>query len=170
MRPLTAVSLALLPLLGCRDVTRFSTEPGEAYCGQIVQGAFVRAGFDGTVRMRLTFDAAQIAGKPGAISTDDGMFKNAPLRSIPELASDPLWTLNFGEGREKNVMYVVSPSDPGAGPSVTAILSFLHDGDAEVRLIRGAPNPDEPTPPAADGTVLFGVFAPLHRRQDSCGF
>jgi hypothetical protein len=162
--------LWLLALASCKDVTRFSTEPGEAYCGPIVGGAFVRSGFDPSIKLGLTFDAEHIADRPGSISTSDGMFKGAPLRAIPELSSDPLWTLDFGEGREKNVMYMVDPTDAAAGPSVTAIVSFLHDGDAEVRLLRGAPNLDGSPTPAANGKVLFGVFTPLHRKKEPCGF
>src|SRR5215213_7411208 len=101
-----AAPLALSFLAACKDVTRFSTEPGEAYCGQIVKGQFVRTGFAPSVRMRMTFDANRIDTQPGYISTDDHLFDHAPLRPMPELSSDPLWTLEFGEGREKNLVYV----------------------------------------------------------------
>src|SRR4051794_883849 len=159
--------LVFLSLPSCKDVTRFSTDPGEAYCGQIVKGQFVRSGFAPSVRLRLTFDANRIDDGPGFVSTDDGMFEHSPLRPIPELTNDPLWTLNFGEGREKNLMYVLSPTLATGGPSLTAVLSFLHDGDAEVRLMRGAPSLDGSPPSSSDGKALFGVFAPLHRGPES---
>jgi hypothetical protein len=162
--------LTVSSLLGCRDVTRFSTEPDEAYCGQIVKGSFVRTGFAPSVQLRMTFDADHLTDRPGFLSTDDHMLDGAPLRPIPQLANDPLWTLNFGEGREKNLMYVIDPNDPLQGPSITAVLSFLHGGDAEVRLFRGAPSVDGGEPPTGDGKELFGVFAPLHREHNQCGF
>src|SRR3954468_7396371 len=116
-------TLVLLSLASCKDVTRFSTEQGEAYCGQIVKGQFVRNGFAPSVRLRLTFDANRIDEGPGLVSTNDGTFDHTPLRPIPELSNDPLWTLNFGEGRDKNLMYVLSPTLTADGPSVTAVLS-----------------------------------------------
>jgi hypothetical protein len=165
-----APPLTVLSLLGCRDVTRFSTAKGEAYCGQIVKGSFVRTGFAPSAQIRMTFDADHLTDGPGQLSTDDHMLDGAQLRPIPQLANDPLWTLNFGEGREKNLIYAVDPNDPVNGPSITAFLSFLHDGDAEVRLVRGAPSVDGGELPAIDGKVLFGVFAPLHREHNQCGF
>ena len=47
-----------------------------------------------------------------------------------------------------------------------AFVSLMHSGDAEVRLIRGAPTPGgSPDAGSVDGDPLFGVFAPLHRRD-----
>jgi hypothetical protein len=43
----------------------------------------------------------------------------------------------------------------------------MHGGDAEVRLVRGAPS----TPATlADGVPLFGVFAPMARQAGQCSF
>jgi hypothetical protein len=79
--------------------------------------------------------------------------------------NDPLSTLNFGEGRDKNLLFAVDPVDPAAGPTLFAVVSLMHGGDAEVRLLRGAP-------PAAGAPVgaspLFGVFAPMTRQPDPC--
>lgn len=164
-------SLGLLAALpACNDVTRFSTQVGEAYCGSIVAGPFVRAGFGPGVRMRMRFDADQLESRPGTISTDDGLLTDAPLRPIPELFHDPLSTLGFGEGRERNLVYVVTPTSPQAGPSLMAVVSLLHDGNAEVRLLRGAPPlPGTTAVSDADGKQLFGVFS-LSREEGTCGF
>lgn len=157
--------LFLCPLgLGCKDVSRFSTIAGESYCGQIVGAAFVRRGFDDKVRLSMKLDADHLADAPGTLSTDDQLLTNTPMRPIPELFHDPFSTLNFGEGRDKNLVFAVDPTDATKGPSVTVVVSLMHAGDAEVRLMRGAPNNDatSPSPP------LFGVFAPLARKPDPC--
>lgn len=168
----TAVALSLL-LMGCKDVSRFSTDPGESYCGKIVAASFVRRGLGFTRCMRMTLDAEQVTFMPGALWTDDGMLAGAPLRPIPELSHDPLLTLEFGEGREKNLLFAVDPVDPAYGPSIMAVVSLLHSGDAEVRLIRGAGGGVR-TPALPDGggpldyPPIFGVFSPLHRQKGTC--
>lgn len=164
-------SLGLLAALpACNDVTRFSTKPGESYCGNIVAGPFVRAGFGPGVRMRLRFDADRLESQPGTISTSDELFTDAPLRPIPQLFHDPLSTLSFGEGRERNLVYVVTPTNPKAGPSLFAVVSLLHDGKVEVRLLRGAPPaPGTTAVSEAEGKQLFGVFS-LDREDSTCGF
>src|SRR5262249_1756351 len=98
---LLAQALALTGVLGCKDISRYSTAEGEAYCGQIVQGEIVRRGFSPTLRLKMTFDANNIGGSPGLLTTDDKMLDHVPLRPLPELSHDPLFTLDFGEGREK---------------------------------------------------------------------
>jgi hypothetical protein len=155
---------------GCRDVSRFSTEPGESYCGQIVGASFVLRGFADKLRMRMTFDADHLADTPGALSTDDELLTNAPMRPIPELMNDPLSTFNFGEGRDKNLLFAIDPTDPSRGPTIMVIVSLMHDGDAEVRLVRGAPSADASSAGPADGAPLFGVFAPMIRQQGQCSF
>jgi hypothetical protein len=158
---------------GCRDVSHFSTGPGEAYCGSVVQGEFVRQGFSKSARLRMTFNA-DLVGQydlPGQIATDDGLFNDVWMRPIPQLAHDPLSTLNFGDAREDNLIFAVDPSDPARGPTILAVLSLLRNGDAEVRLIRGAPPLRLATTSAADGSPIFGVFSPLHKQPAAtCGF
>jgi hypothetical protein len=165
-------SLALAMCAGCKDVDSFSTAPGEAYCGSIVNAGFVTLNLAPTLKMRMTFDADRMASFPGELSTDDGFLANAPMRPIEQLFRDPLLTLQFGEGRDKNLVYMVDPSDVSRGPTVTVILSLLHSGDAEVRLLRGAPiTPDASNAPSpGDGVPLFGVFAPLVRQVGRCSF
>jgi hypothetical protein len=164
------VLVAALLLAGCRDLSRYSTRPGEAYCGNVVAGGFIRTGIPASSSIRLTFDAELIDSSPGTISVSSGMFVDTPLLPIPQLVHDPLSTLSFGEGRDKNLVYVVDPADAAYGPSVFVVLSLLRDGDAEIRLLRGAPSLDGGPPPALDGEPLFGVFAPLRKQSGSCGF
>lgn len=163
------VGLAGLLSSGCKDVSDFSTKPGENYCGSVVQGPFVRAGFSPATQMRLKLDADALTTAPGELWTSDGMFTAAPLRVIPQLFHDPLSTLQFGEGRQRNLLYAAEPSHPG--PGVVVVVSLMSSGDVEVRLLRSAPpsDPDAGAAGAAPESPLFGVF-PLQRRQGSCGF
>lgn len=160
-------------LTGCKDVDRFSTEPGESYCGKIVSASIVRYGFLDSVCIRMTFDAHRLNERPGTLWTTDGMFTDAPLRPVPQLSHDPLLTFTFGEGREKNFLFAADPTDPDRGPAVTAVISLMHAGDAEVRLFRGAALAGAPAFTAdagsgLDGAPVFGVFAPLRREQGAC--
>jgi hypothetical protein len=158
--------VAIAGFTGCKDIDRFSTEPGQSYCGKIVSAPFVIRGFRPTLCMRLTFDAHRVNDRPGRLWTSDGMFAETALRPIPELSHDPLLLFSFGEGREKNFLFMADPAEPGLGPAVTAVVSLMHSGEVEVRLLRGAPAGTEP--PGLDGPALFGVFAPLHRREGAC--
>jgi hypothetical protein len=163
---------ALFMLSGCKEIDRFSTAPGESYCGKIVPASIVRRGFSSTMCMRLTFDARRASDHPGTLSTDDGMFVDSPLRALPELSHDPLLTFTFGEGREKNFLFAADPADPARGPSLMAVVSLMHSGNAEVRLLRGAAGGIAPPSPdggaGSGGAVLFGVFAPLERKEGTC--
>jgi hypothetical protein len=162
----------LLCVSSCKDVTRFSTAPDEKYCGSIIPGPFVRKGFQAGVKMRMSFDADRIWDAPGVISTDDGTLEEAALRPIPALSHDALSTLQFGEGRTRNLLNMVSTSDTssGGGQSAVVVVSLLENGDAEVRILRGAPlAPGVEARPVQDGPELFGVF-PLTRQRGTCGF
>ena len=83
-------------VVGCRDVSRFSTNEGHHYEGTIVQGSFVRAGLEGDARMCLSLDADHLQDTPGTITTLDGRFRTTALRPIPQLWHDG----DFGEQRQ----------------------------------------------------------------------
>lgn len=163
MRPCWLWLLSLLA--SCKDVSSYSTQPGENYCGGIVQGAFVRAGFGPGVSMRLRLDADALDRAPGEISTSDKLLDATPLRAIPQLSHDPLLTLQFGEGRRRNLLYAAAPT---SGSSLLVVISLMENGDAEARLLRGAPPPEGTLQPGAE-EPLFGVF-PLKRQKGDCGF
>ncbi len=170
-RWLTSIATGLLGIAlstaGCKDITRFGTGPGESYCGQIVPGGFVRQGFAPGVRLRLHLDPDLIQHAPGDLATDDGLFEDAPLRPIPQLAHDSLSTMNFGEGRVRNLFFGAQPT---RGATAHVIVSLLENENVEVRILRGAP-PTETEAVSASwyGAELFGVF-PLARQQGTCGF
>ncbi len=154
-------------MAGCRDLSAFSTTDGDRYENSVVDAGFVLAGLSPDTSLCLTIDADHLQDAPGAISTDDGMFRKAPLRPIPQIWHDPLSTLSFGEGRLKNLVYVATST---AGEDVFAVVSLMQSGAVEVRLLRGAPNlPDEAGVTASTGGNLFAVFD-LMRKNGPCSY
>ena len=165
MRPGSLLLSATLTTLGCTETSHWSTAPGESFCGTVTDASFVRAGIPSGTRMRLELDATSLQVAPGRLWTDPlsptETLRANPLLPIPQLASDPLSTLSFGEGRVKNALAVVGDRQ------VLVVLSLMQSGDVEVRLLRGtslrADVDAGPLPPQ-----LFGVFA-LKRQQGDCG-
>lgn len=162
-----ATLLALVP--ACRDLSRFSSGD-DHFEGSVVDGAFVRSGVEPAVRMCLTLDTDHLQDAPGSLTTSDGRFRGTPLRPIPQIWHDPISTLSFGEGRERNLVYAATPERSGSAGPVTVspteasdamvVVSLIQSGDVEVRVIRGAP-------PSAGS--LFAVF-PLKRKRGTCSF
>ena len=117
-----AVCMALaLSSVACERVDDFTLEAGESYCGQITLGNKYRQGLSPRVAMRMTFDAAGIDKSvgPGTLTTfdsgtDEQLLRDAALRPIPPLSHDALADLTFGDGRDRNFIYSVSPSDEAA--------------------------------------------------------
>jgi hypothetical protein len=154
-----AGGLLVVSATSCRDLSGFSTHGG-SYGGEVVGASFVLAGVQPGTKMCLTLDADHLQDAPGAISTDDGMFNQVPFRPIPQIWHDTLSTLTFGEGRLKNLLYVVTTtvtSDAGPpGQDVFAVVSLMQSGHVEVRLLRGAGD-------------LFAIFD-LSRSEGPCSF
>lgn len=167
-------TLGCLLLLGltasCRDLDRFDTAPGEAYCGAIAEAPFSRGFAHATstepLALRLTLDIDQLTVAPGAITSNDAqhgpcaprpLFHGAELRPIGELQHDPLSTLEFGEGRDYNFFAWV---DSTCQSTLVAVVSLMQNGRVELRLLRPAPN--------AEGEG-FGLFS-LERQPEGCGF
>ncbi|HEY8040615.1 MAG TPA: hypothetical protein VIF15_12505 [Polyangiaceae bacterium] len=166
-----AVVAALAPA-GCRDLSGFTTS-GDRYEGPVVQGDFVRAGVDASTSLCLTLNTDHLQDGPGALSTSDGRFQAVAMRPIPQIWHDPLSTLNFGDGRVKNLIYVVTATTPygdGNGDDVFVFVSLMQSGGIEVRLLRGAPGlaPDGGTATGPGGNV-FAVFG-LSRQQGPCSY
>ena len=161
----------------CRDLSGFSTDGG-SYGGEVVSANFVLAGMQAGTKLCLTLDTDHLQDTPGDFSTDDGMFSHVPFRPIPQIWHDTLSTLQFGEGRLKNLLYVVTPSaaSDGGAPAedVFAILSLMQSGHIEVRLLRGAPattpgGPGTAPGPTAPGGNLFAIFD-LTRAGAACSY
>jgi hypothetical protein len=159
--------LLLLAVAACRDLDRFDTGQTGAYCGNIIDGSFTRRGFAPGLGMRLTLDIAALQIAPGTLTSDDAatgpcspspLFDHTPLVVTPELFADPLSQLEFGANRQDNF---VAWADATCGGSALAVVSLLHTGDVEVRLLRRGGSADGLTP--GD----FGVF---QLRRTDCEF
>jgi hypothetical protein len=173
---LLALGLALaLAGPGCADLGRYSTAPGESYCGAVTASSSFRTGLDPGVQMRLQLDASELDGEasPGTVWTFEAasaaaparrLLDAAPLRRIPTLDSDPLSQLSLGEGRDPSRIFALTPASPAEDPFV-GVLSLRSDGGVEVRLLRpglgGAP-PEGKQP-------VFGLFT-LYQQAGTCGF
>ncbi|HEX7664172.1 MAG TPA: hypothetical protein VF407_06675 [Polyangiaceae bacterium] len=163
----SAIVLASLVGVGCRDTAGFSTGSGH-YEGAVLSGDFVRSGIADQTRACVTLDADHLQDTPGALWTSDGRFEATPLRPIPQIWHDPLSTLTFGEGRTKNLIYVVTPNGEGglSSADVFAVVSLMQTGTIEVRLMRGAPSADGGDVGNDD---IFGVFD-LDSKPGACPF
>jgi hypothetical protein len=159
--------LGLCAALGCRDLDRFDTGETGAYCGQIIDGDFTRRGFDAGLGMRVTLDIPALQVAPGTLSTNDAetgrcapqpQFDHAPFQVTPELFSDPLSLLEFGATRDHNFVAWVDSTCEG---NALAVVSLMHTGDVEVRLLRRGEQAETP------GPGDFGVF---QLQRNNCGF
>jgi hypothetical protein len=157
---------AIASTVSCRDLSGFSTVGNSSYQCAVVGAGFVLAGIGMNTNMCLTIDTEHLEDAPGAVSTDDGTFKQVPLRPIPQIWHDPLSTLSFGEGRLKNLIYVASTT---GGDDVFTVISLMQSGNVEVRLLRGAPSVSVDGGPAATGGNVFAVFE-LSRQSVPCSY
>ena len=171
-RAAVGIALALLTA-ACDRLERFDLAAGEAYCGAITLGGSYRLGLSPRVQMRLRWDGAGFAagGSPGTLSTfdagaDEGLERlvdEATLRPFEPLAHDPLSELEFGDGRERNLVYGVSAADTAA-EALMAIVSLRSDDQIEVRLMR----PGTPEVGDVPGRgPIFGLFV-LSRQEGDC--
>ena len=86
-------------------------------------------------------------------------FQNQMPQFTPELLTDPMSLLEFGSTREHNFLAWVDSSCQG---SALAVVSLMHTGQVEVRLLRrGASTGDPPAP------NQFGVF---QLEKNDCDF
>lgn len=161
-----AIGAAALLIGGCADISSYRTADDEKYCGNVISAAMVRHGFEETAKMRLSLDTHSLQQKPGVLSTSDAVFDNAEMFALAQLQNDALSSLQFGEGRTRNI---VLGAQPTRGPTALVVVSLMDDGNVEVRVVRGAPPAasDQPQDQPDDG--LFGVF-PLKKEKGLCGF
>lgn len=163
---------AAIALVGCRDLSGFNTNGG-SYQGPVINAPFILAGFDGgTTNMCVTLDTDHLQDTPGSLSTSDGRFHAASMRTIPQIWQDPLSTLQFGEGRLKNLVYVTratSSFNDGDGNDVLTVVSLMQAGDIEVRLLRGAPLVGADGGASGDIDNVFAVFD-LTKQSAPCSY
>lgn len=186
------LSLSLLGMLSCtlscRNLDRFDTSEGGAYCGDLVSGPSFHDGMvpdeaPALLRMQLTLDTSQLslysenkATRPGSLTSNDratglcaargqALFENSPLRAIPQVDHDAIATMTFGEGHEQDFFAWTDSTCQG---TMLAIVSLLRKGDVELRLFKPAPLPAAEKPPA-DARPGFALFY-LHKNEEGCGF
>jgi hypothetical protein len=176
VRRLAAAMLGAWGLFGCRDIDRFDTEEGVAYCGGMVnfgQNGFVSRQPD--LKMQLELDMSSLTVQPGTITTSDRanggvcnplpLFEQAALRAIPEIMSDQLSLLEFGDGREYNFF---AWADSNCFGTVVAVVSLMKNDDVEVRLLKPKPPPPAGAPEADQpGFILFHL---LRQKRPCNGF
>jgi hypothetical protein len=169
---------AMLGLAACRTLDRFDTGEDEAYCGAMVSAPFAHESFlpvnaPPTLQMRLRLDTDRLTTLPGSISTDDAdrglcaplpLFDQAPLRAIEEAFHDPISTLNFGQGREHNLLVWVDSECQG---TLVGVVSLMKSDDVELRLLKPAPHAAPDADPAE--RPGFAQFL-LRRRKGDCNF
>ncbi len=161
-----AFSVLGLTLAGCRSLDRFDTGDDGAFCGSIIDSSFTRRGFEPGLAMRLTLDVDALHDNPGTLSTNDAEGLCAPLPSFdrarmhvtPELFADPLSLLEFGSTRDHNFVAWVDSTCQG---SALAVISLMHTGAVEVRLLRRGLTANDETP---------GDFAVFQLERTDCPF
>ncbi|MBN2196423.1 MAG: hypothetical protein JW751_26665 [Polyangiaceae bacterium] len=178
-RVLLGALASWLASIGCRDLERFDTTGDDAaYCGQIVQAPF-QTGFlpdsaePPVIGMRLEFDIHSLGSYPGRIATDDGaqglcapqpLFDEQRLRAVTEAFHDPISMLEFGDGRERNILAWVDSSCRG---TFLGVVSLMRDDSIELRLFKPAPEPDPNT--QREDLPGFAEFR-LQRNDEGCSF
>jgi len=154
----------------CTDVGSFSTEVGECYRGTIEDASFVRAGFETGVKLSLTLDTDALAdgrGSAGVLWTSDGIFDDATISQMEQLAHDSLSLFQFPQGRIRNYLLYVPASD---GAPATVVISLMENEEVEVRIMRPkidlCEEGDEDCDNSGSPPALFGVFKLL--RETGC--
>jgi hypothetical protein len=169
--------IATLSALGCHDISRFDTGNGGPYYGAMVSTPSFQDGFlpdqvPKSLCLSLTLDTSKLTSQPGVVSSDDAagglcssqqepLFKNAPLRAIPQVQNDVLSTLEFGEGHEHDFFAWLDSTCQGTALSV---VSLMKNGEVEVRLFKPAP-----LPPADANAAQRPGFALFHLRRELQG-
>ncbi len=160
---------------GCRDLGRFSTHEGQAYCGSLVASpagaqGFLPQGLPPSLGMRLTLDAGALSAVAGRVTTDDAnrglcspqpLFAEAALRAVSEAEHDPISLLEFGDGREYSGLFWI---DSACRETMLGVLSLMKSGKVELRLFK----PGAADAPESDREG-FAHFD-LSRHDDRCGF
>jgi hypothetical protein len=154
MKGLSTATLLLIAgftvFAGCDSMSDYSTHSNTCYVGNIIDADFVRLGaFEAGLRLKMSLDVSALAkgNKVGAvITTDDGLFVNAPVRQMLELTRDPLSLLHFPGGRTRS--YLAYAPDRNANVA-NVVISLMENGDVEVRIFR---------PAIIEEDALFGVF------------
>jgi hypothetical protein len=178
---LTKLLAVALVSTGCKNLDKFDTAQGQAYCGELVSEKYGSEGFEywtkqnEPLKLAFTLDTSHLEDVPGKLRSNDAgfgpctplpLFDDAPLRVIQTARGDRLANIRLGDDHEEEVLVYVDSTCSG---SMFAILSLVQDGSTELRLLRPAP---DIRGPVAD-LPRFGVFT-LNKRetthQSGCDF
>ncbi|MDX2055685.1 MAG: hypothetical protein SFV15_25005 [Polyangiaceae bacterium] len=178
---LLSLPFVSLWLLGCQDLSRFETQPGEAYCGTMVSSPVFHEGLlpaavPPVLPIRLELNIHALDSLPGVVTTGDKatglcaasgqpLLNHAPLRAIPTLAHDQLSLLEFGDGREQNLMAWVDSTCQG---TLLGVLSLMKDSTIELRLLKPKPFPAPGAAPADQPG--FGLFTLARKAESNCSY
>jgi hypothetical protein len=174
-------ALSALAAVGCHKLDGFDTKPGDAYCGTIIaappvfQDGFLSEGQPPNLALALTIDTGKLSSEPGILRSNDTLtglcssasqplFRDAPLRAIPEVDHDVLSTLTFGEGHEHDFFAWVDSTCQG---TLLSLVSLMKNDQVELRLFKPAHLPPENAAPA--DRPGFAVFH-LQVQKGGCGF
>jgi len=175
-RPLLALLVIGLLTTGCKSLDKFDTKGDESFCGSIQTPKYAALGFsywtdkNETLQLSLTLDSSHLGDRPGVLTSSDAkygpcspkpLFDGAPLRTVKAALGDQLGAMSLGEDHEEDVLAFVDSTCSG---SMLAVVSLIQNGDVEVRLLRPAPDVDEPE----QDKPRFGVFV-LKKQQRSEG-
>ena len=137
-------------ILGCDNLTDYSTRADECFEGEVVDAEFVRSGdFEAGVELKMTLDVGAfrtIEGTGAFITTTNGLFDGAPVRQMAEVTRDQISLLEFPSGRLRSYLAYAASSD---GQIANVVISLMENGHVEVRIFRPDTDPDN---------ALFGVF------------
>ena len=131
----TAALLLLVATGACTDLRSFEG----TWQGPRVGDAPVSRGFETNVVAELVIEDTLLADFAGALSTSDGLFAAAPVRSLPEAEADALATLTFA-GAPLRVFLAFVPTEDGGGDAL-AVIGLFPDDRVEIRVMRGGPDP-----------------------------
>jgi hypothetical protein len=174
-------------LVGCNSLDRFETKGTAAYCGSLVASPAFEEGLlpkgpPRSLQLSLTLDIAALTSRGdepvtvGVLSSDDAarglcsgfsnqaLFKDAPLRTMPVVDHDLLSTLEFGSGRDYSFFTWV---DSSCQQTMLALVSLMRNEDVEIRLFKPAALPAPGAGPELQPG--FGLFT-LQRQAKGCGF
>ncbi len=168
-------------LLGCQNLSRFEIKPGEAYCGSLISSpafheGLLPAGVPPVLPIRIELNLQALDTEPGSVTTGDSasglcsgaglpLFNHAPLRAIRPLQHDQLSQLQFGQGRDMNLMLWMDSTCQG---SLLGVLSLMQDSSLEMRVFKPKPQTVETAPPSDQSG--FGVFVLTQKPASNCAY
>lgn len=184
-------------MTACRNLNRFDTREGGAFCGDLVSGpsfheGFIPKGEPSVLRVRLTLDTSQISSFSDVTQHADD--DAAPVTPIPGrlTSADKAAGLCSGSGQAlfENAPVRAIPQvdhdqistltfgeghdedffayvDSTCQGTMLAVVSLLRNGDVELRLFKPAALPAPGAGP--DKRPGFALFY-LRRNDSGCGF